>query len=479
MNHKFKLSALASAFALTLTACGGGTSGEIVGIGGSGYTSTGTVTGFGSVYVNGIKYETDSTDFNVEGFSATQNELAIGMVVKVEGTVNDDGLTGTATRIIFDDELQGPVLNLTQDATNPDIKTFSILGVDVKVDRRRTEFDDNDAQGFSFDTLANDIKLEVSGFFDATGTLNATYIDRDDDLDEIKIQGAITNLTATTFVINGQTVDFSTAQWDDNLTPVEGLWVKVEGTIDTEVLIASEIEEVYDDSYDENTEIDIEGFISDFVSNSNFKVNGINVDASNVSLSSSYITLGNNVWIEVEGTYANNILIADEIELRDGEIEVDAVIDQVNTDGSFSITIGGQSIVVQTGYETKFDFEDGSSQLSSGQFVEIDGYQIDENTLFALEVDVEDASSEENELQGVYQGTNIDEDIIKILNVGFTVDNNTDFGDLADMTEFLNTAIAEETLIKIEYDSNGVATKVEIEESDEEDEVDEVEDEDS
>jgi len=474
MNHKFKLSALASAFALTLTACGGGSSEEIAGIGGSGYISTGTVTGFGSVYVNGIKYETDSTDFNVEGFSATQNELAIGMVVKVEGTVNDDGLTGTATRIVFDDELQGPILNLTQDATNPDIKTFNILGVNVKVDRRRTEFDDDDAQGFNFDTLANDITLEVSGFFDAAGTLNATYIDRDDDLNEIKIQGAITNLTATTFVINGQTVDFSTAQLDDSLIPVEGLWVKVEGTIDTEeVLIASEIEEVYDESYDDNAEIEIEGFISDFVSSNNFKVNGINVDASSVSLSSSYTTLGNNVWIEVEGTYVNNVLIANEIELRDGEIEIDAIIDQVNTDGSFSITVGGQTIVVQTGYETKFDFEDGSNQLSSGQFVEIDGYQIDENTLFALEVDVEDSSSEENELQGVYQGTNINEDIIKILNVEFTVDSNTDFGDLVDMTNFLNAAIAEETLIKIEYDNDGVVTKVEIEESDEDEEDEE------
>lgn len=468
MNNKFKLSALASAVTLTLAACGGGTgggTGDIAGIGGSGYTSTGTVTGFGSVYVNGVKYETDSTEFDVEGISATQNELAIGMVVRVEGTVNADGQTGTASRIVFDDELQGPVSNLTVDAANPDIKTFDILGISVKIDRRRTEFDDKDNQGFSFDNLTDGNTVEVSGFFDANSILNATYIDRENSLDEVKIQGAITNLTATTFVINGQTVNHNTAELDDNLTLVEGLWVKVEGTLDTGILVASEIEAINSDSYNENDEIDIEGFISDFVSNSSFKVNGISVDASQITLS-DYVTLGNNVWIEVEGTYANGILVANEIELRDGEVEIDAVIDQVNDDGSFSVTVGGQSIEVQTGYETKFDFEDGTSELSIAQFVEIDGYQIDANTLFALEVDVEDASGDDNELQGIYQGTNETQDVIKILNVEFTVDGNTDFGDLNDMNEFLASAVVGETLVKVEYDINGVATQVEIEEED-------------
>lgn len=464
MNNKFKLSALASALALTLAACGGGSgTGDIAGIGGSGYTSTGTITGFGSVYVNGIKYETDDTAFDVEGISATQNELAIGMVVRVEGTVNADGQTGTATRIVFDDDLQGPVANLLADAANPDIKTFSLLGIPVQVDRRRTEFDDDD--GFSFDTLTEGNTVEVSGFFDATGTLNATYIDRENNLDEVKIQGAIADLTETTFVINGQIIDFNTAQLDDDLQLADNLWVKVEGTLDNNsVLIASEIE-LRDDDFNDDDDIEIEGFISDFASNGDFKVNGISVDASNVTLS-DYVALGNNVWVEVEGTYVNGVLVADEIELRDGEIELNAIIDQVNDDGSFSVTLGGQTIEVKTGYETKFDYADGASQLSRGQFVEIDGYQIDANTVFALEVDVEDASDDGNELQGIYQGTNEAKDVIKILNLEFSVDENTDFGDLGSMDGFLAATVAGETLIEVEYDDIGVALTVEIEDED-------------
>lgn len=464
MTHPIKLSVLASAIALGIAACGGGSSsGDIAGIGGSGYTSTGTITGFGSVYVNGIKYKTDDTAFDVEGnTAATQGNLAIGMVVRVEGTVNADGVTGTATRIVFDDDLQGPVANLLTDASNPDIKTFSLLGIPVQVDRRRTEFDDDD--GFSFDTLAEGNTVEVSGFFDANGILNATYIDRENNLDEVKIQGAITDLTETTFVINGQTVNYTPEQLDGDLQLTENLWVKVEGTLDNNsVLIASEIE-LRDDDFNDDDDIEIEGFISDFVSNGDFKVNGLRVDASNVALS-SYITLGDNVWIEVEGTYVNGVLVADEIELRDGEIELNAVVDQVNDDGSFSVSVGGHMINVQTDSKTKFDYADGASQLSSGQFVEIDGYQIDTNTVFALEVDVEDASGDDNELQGIYQGTN-ENTTINILKVEFTVDDNTDFGDLGSMEVFLNTAVAGETLVKVQYDINGVATQVEIENED-------------
>ena len=49
MNTLLTKSALSATIALTLVACGGGDSGGIAGIGGSGFTSSGSVTGFGSV----------------------------------------------------------------------------------------------------------------------------------------------------------------------------------------------------------------------------------------------------------------------------------------------------------------------------------------------------------------------------------------------------------------------------------------------
>ncbi|MBE9564781.1 MAG: hypothetical protein IMF17_06000, partial [Proteobacteria bacterium] len=133
MNTLLTKSVLATAITLTIAACspsGGG----LAGIGGSGYISSGSITGFGSVFVNGVEFETDSAIFDVDGDSGTQADLAIGMIVKVDGSINADGITGTATSIRFDDELQGPVsapageTNIIYDIDGV-TGTFTVLGI--------------------------------------------------------------------------------------------------------------------------------------------------------------------------------------------------------------------------------------------------------------------------------------------------------------------------------------------------------------
>ncbi|MEW8384692.1 MAG: hypothetical protein AB2704_22775, partial [Candidatus Thiodiazotropha taylori] len=57
-----------------LYSCGGGSGGSQVadgGIGGTGVTQ-GRVTGFGSIFVNGIEYETDNASFTVNNSDGTQ-----------------------------------------------------------------------------------------------------------------------------------------------------------------------------------------------------------------------------------------------------------------------------------------------------------------------------------------------------------------------------------------------------------------------
>ena len=66
---------------LGLGACGGGGGGSTA-AGGKNVT-VGVVTGFGSVYVNGCEYETDSASISVDGQSATEDDLSVGDVVEV------------------------------------------------------------------------------------------------------------------------------------------------------------------------------------------------------------------------------------------------------------------------------------------------------------------------------------------------------------------------------------------------------------
>ncbi len=477
MKNTFKLTALASALALTLSGCGGGggsSSGgeDIAGIGGSGYIATGSITGFGSVYVNGVKFETDDTDFDIEGVLGTQDNLSIGMIVRVEGTINDDGVTGNATKIIFEDELQGPVTSISAHDPLLDTRTFEILGTRVIIDRRNTKFDDDDNAGFSFETIKDNDHVEISGFFDSTDTLVATYIDKENDLNnEVKIQGLISNLDsgARTFTINGQTVSYTDDVIDDDLSGglSDGIWVEVEGRYDTNtsIVVASEVDDFDGDDFNDDDDIDIEGYITDYVDDSNFKVNGVTINASNLTLS---FTLADDVLIDVEGTFRNGVLIAEEIELRDGEVEINAQVNQVNDDGSFTVTYDGtQTIAIETGFDTQFEYDDVNQLLNQGDFVEIDGYQTGDNTVYALEVDVEDES--DYEIQGFFQSYNDTAYTIKVLNVDFTIDiNNTEFdsedGSMDNWDDFIANAVPNQTLISLELNETGtIVESVEIE----------------
>ena len=67
-----------------------------------------------TIIVNGVKFEVEGAEVETEhgvtsiisGATQTQH-LHEGMQVEVEVEFNDDGRTGTATRIIIDDELEG------------------------------------------------------------------------------------------------------------------------------------------------------------------------------------------------------------------------------------------------------------------------------------------------------------------------------------------------------------------------------------
>lgn len=65
---------------------GGGDIGGGAGIGGTGFSSTGTIDGTGSIFVNGVRYDIDDAEIFVNGEPATEADLKLGMVVVVAGT---------------------------------------------------------------------------------------------------------------------------------------------------------------------------------------------------------------------------------------------------------------------------------------------------------------------------------------------------------------------------------------------------------
>ena len=49
--------------------------------------STGTITNFGSVYVNGIKFDTSNASITVNGEEVSEDELHVGMISTIDGTI--------------------------------------------------------------------------------------------------------------------------------------------------------------------------------------------------------------------------------------------------------------------------------------------------------------------------------------------------------------------------------------------------------
>src|SRR5512140_461913 len=140
----------------------GGTGTDLAGGGSSGTgVSTGSITEFGSVFMNGMEFFTDNntikTFMGMDNSSMMDRDLFhIGMVVTIHHGINDNN----ARQIEYQDNLQGPVAAKHSGADN----TVTILGHTVVVDN---------AALFASINL-NEI-AEVSGFVDSAGRIRASY----------------------------------------------------------------------------------------------------------------------------------------------------------------------------------------------------------------------------------------------------------------------------------------------------------------
>ncbi len=374
-------------------ACGSGGSGgggslSAGGIGGTGAVATGTITGFGSVFVNGVEFETTGSSFDVDDDSAaTEADLALGMVVTVVGTINNDGVTGTANSIQYDDEVEGPVSSDPLENADMTAKTFNVFDFTVVVNKNTTVFADTSYEGL----LRNDI-VEVSGFYNEDGSLVATRLEKQGTLSlgvsEVELKGMITGFNdSDTFTVGGITVTFDgTTDLSDVPGGVieDGQFVEVKGTLVTTTAINATRIELEDEGIEDSADtVSLEGFVSDFVNTGNFRVSGQRVDAAAAVFSpaglADSITSGDKV--EVEGPVEAGVLHATRVKQRGGDVRISAVVrDTLAGTVSLTVVIGQAALTVNTDSRTQledslFEVEPfGLADINAGDFLEIEGY---------------------------------------------------------------------------------------------------------
>ncbi len=375
---------LALGGALIAAACGGGSE-QVAGIDGRGnpspavgVVSKGTITGFGSIIVNGVTYNTNAATFTVDGSPGLQSDLAVGDVVIVQGTVNSDGSAPTATSVTFDDAVEGPVSGI-----DLDLQTLTVLGQLVQIDAD-TSFDDS-IDTRSLDGLNITDVVEVSGFFRADGSIAATRIELKAPGGEFELTGTVTNAGATSFEINGFTVDFSNAVLDNdfpNGVPENDQRIEAKGnSVVNNALIATEVDFKGESFGDDGDRAEVEGYITRFGSAIDFEVEGVRVttNAQTSYTGGDETNLAENRKVEIEGNInTSGILVASSVEFRaTSALRVESLVEDKQ---GGQLTVLGIVIRVDsaTRYEDKSaaDLEIfGFSQITVGNYLEIRGYE--------------------------------------------------------------------------------------------------------
>ncbi len=382
---KLKIITLAVAAAIGLSACGGANDSTST----SSSSVTGVITGFGSIFVDGVEYETDTANFTLDGVPGDESQLAVGMVVTIDGVVNADGSTGVANSVRFADEAEGVVItnNYLVDGT------LDIMGQTVHIDAT-TSLDSKVATITSFDLIAPGNIVEVSGFSNGNGDIYATRLEIKKQAleqgDEMEVKGLISGLdeVAQTFMIGNLTIDYSTASLDDISTLSNGLFVEVksDNSLSGTTLVASKVElenggKKYEEG-DSGEERKFEGIIMGIDGNT-LTINGQSVYLDNTTEfengDASMLAVKGKITVEAEFN-AEGQLIAREIKFKEeGDTEFVGNVESIDP-ANGTITLMGTTFNVnnttimkdeqQANGQTPIRYFD-LSDIAAGDWVEI------------------------------------------------------------------------------------------------------------
>ena len=359
--------------AVALAGCGGD-----VDTGGTGASTAsyanGPITGFGSVIVNGVRF--DDTSANVtdnDGDPRNRSDLRLGMTAEIRGsgiTTDTSGANvSTASTITFGSDILGAVESI--DVAG---KQLVVLGQPVDINLS-TVFDDASING-GLTALAVGNVVEVYALFNAaTGRYTATRIERKTAALSYRLRGVVSNLDtgARAFNLGAIRVSFAGVAGAVPTSLVNGAIVRVH--LQTAAVAGVWSASSLNDGVQQPRDLDdvrLEGLVNAFTSTSQFSVNGVAVDASGVSPAAG-LALG--VRVEVQGTSRSGVLVAAKVKVKSAgdidnqEFELRGAITSVDSPNQRFVLRGATVSWLPT-----TDFRDGTAaNLLPGANVEARG----------------------------------------------------------------------------------------------------------
>jgi len=373
-----------------LGGCGGGVDSGGTGTGNAPPTlAVGAISGFGSIIVNGVRYDDASAAIeDGDGRAITRDQLKLGMQAAVQAsaiTTSGGVSTATASTIAVRSELVGPIESIDRAAG-----LITALGQRIEV-VPATVFDASLSMGLVALNVGD--VIEVHGAFNAAASqIVASRIERSAAVAAYKLRGVVGTLAlaARTMTIGAAVIDWSGVAPADPATalapgsvvrvalataPTSGTWRATALSVGRPVLA-------------DRDRVELEGRISSFTSITRFEVNGFVVDAAGATFPDGALGVVLGAKVEVEGSARGGILLAQTVKLEDdsGGYELHGTVESADANAQRFVVRG-----VTVSWSAATTFEGGTSaDLQNGREVEVRGMlSADGTRLEATQIHVE------------------------------------------------------------------------------------------
>jgi len=399
-----------------LTACGGSsgppTSESVV--------ARGVITQLGSIWVNGVEYETPKGgSYSNDDVLSDTASYEVGQMVSMHGRRNDDGVSGTATEVNYEAELEGAANSVS-----------TIDGVTILITPSTNVTHATLTDG----ALIIGSRYEVSGFWLGDNSIEATLIRDDDDSDLVdEVKGVVQERTSPiTLTVHGVTYTYSG-------TPAVSVGDLVEIHFDPLTKFASivELEDDFMDNQGDGQEVELEGIVNLDTTGctqaqqtgANFMIDTTCIDWDSVDDWEDGLIgpddMMSGLRVEVEGHFnADGLLIAEEIKGRGNRVRISAFANNVNvTGGSGTLEVFDGAIQVTT----ESGLTEIEDPISDGGGFEIRGIRTGPTSMLAIRIKSEAVDPTRHELRAEVDidGADSSANTITVMGITSLVDANT------------------------------------------------------
>lgn len=467
MRHLYKSIAVIAITSLVLAGCGSDDEEPV-----SHVTSSGVISGFGSVYVNGVRYTTKDSYIIANGRKSDEAALKVGMkvVVAAQKSSNDGS---NALEVTYLADVIGAI-----DAIDLGDSSLTILGQTYLI-TKATKLDN-----VLFTELTVGTFVELSAFENEYGNFMVSYLEIKEQQAEQQLTGTISKINKVnkTFTIGQLLVNYVDADVTgllnagslvlikskfpaidnefvaDEVT-AQGLILFIDGTLE----LAGIVEDM--DKEEESTIIKLSGRKYALTDSSDF-TQGDDEDLQIGSQVSLIATV-----IEQESTTSIYPINSIRVELAN-EISLEGIVESITND-SFTIFSQVFSVDSYTQYEDdseqelrNFNFSD----IAIGDRLALDAYEVN-GLLISRKIQREETGAIEHDshdIEGIVDSIDTHQTSFSVKGIVVLTDEHTEFEDVQGVnvdqaTFFTSLALNDEVEVEIIYTVNGwLALEVEI-----------------